>query len=87
MKELGIDKLNDSKVIISRDRKKRPMDKNATNETIEEYSQCCPFCRGNETLVPEETFIINENNNWIVKSVKNKYPIIDKILKIDKWKS
>lgn len=81
MKELGIDKLNDSKVIISRDRKKRPMDKNATNETIEEYSQCCPFCRGNETLVPEETLIINENNNWIVKSVKNKYPIIDQNLK------
>ncbi|WP_297133516.1 galactose-1-phosphate uridylyltransferase [Terrisporobacter sp.] len=79
MKELGIDKLNNAKVIIANDRRKRPMDKNTTNdyEAFGEYSELCPFCRGNEELISEETFIMSKNNNWLVKSVKNKYPIID----------
>ena len=79
MKEVGIDILNSSKVIIATDRKKRPMDENITNEDeiSNVYSESFPCCRGNEHLIPEETFIINDRDNWLVKSVKNKYPILD----------
>ncbi len=80
MKELGIDTLNNSKVIIARDRKDRPMDeikKEINKEDNEEYNKECPFCRGNEEQITEETYVIKKNTQWIVKSVKNKYPIID----------
>lgn len=81
MKELGIDTLNNSKVIIARERTKRPLDKmnSKGNKTIEnnEYSKLCPFCRENEDNISDETYVINKNNKWVVKSVKNKYPIID----------
>ena len=79
MKELAIDTLNKTKVIISRDRKNRPMD-NILDESCnscDEYDETCPFCRGNEKNIEEETFVINKNSKWIVKSVRNKYPIID----------
>lgn len=79
MKELAIDTLNKTKVIISRDRKNRPMD-NVLDESCnscDEYDETCPFCRGNEKNIEEETFVINKNSKWIVKSVRNKYPIID----------
>ena len=80
MKELGIDTLNHSKVIIAREREGRPMDKvekEINKEHNEEYNEDCPFCIGNEKNIPQETDVINKNEQWIVKSVKNKYPIID----------
>lgn len=80
MKKLGLDTLNHSKVIIARGRQDRPMDnanKEINKEESEEYDKNCPFCRGNEENISQETSVINKNNQWIVKSVKNKYPIID----------
>lgn len=80
MKELGLDTLNKSMVIISTERQYRPMDKeNKEIKKIEdkEYDEECPFCKGNESSLEEETYVINKDSQWIVKSVKNKYPIID----------
>ena len=80
MKKLGLDTLNHSKVIIARGRQDRPMDnanKEINKEESEEYDKNCPFCRGNEENISQETSVIKKNNQWIVKSVKNKYPIID----------
>ncbi|WP_455538272.1 galactose-1-phosphate uridylyltransferase [Terrisporobacter sp.] len=79
MKELATDTLNGSKVIISIDRKNRPIDNIVIEPSItnKEYEKKCPFCSGNEKYIEEETFIINKDEKWIVKSVKNKYPIID----------
>lgn len=80
MKELGVDTLNHSKVIIARGRQDRPMDKvkkDINKEENKEYDKGCPFCRGNEENISQETDVINKNNQWVVKSVKNKYPIID----------
>jgi UDPglucose--hexose-1-phosphate uridylyltransferase len=38
----------------------------------------CPFCPGNETKTPNETFAIkDENGHWLVRSVPNKFPILD----------
>lgn len=80
MKELGVDTLNHSKVIIARGRQDRPIDKIKKEIIIEhneEYVEDCPFCRGNEEHISQETYAIKKNNMWVVKSVKNKYPIID----------
>lgn len=80
MKELGLDTLNHSMVIRSTGRQDRPMDKEKKEiNKIEnkEYDKECPFCRGNESNIEEETYVIKKNSQWIVKSVKNKYPIID----------
>ena len=58
MKELGVDTLNHSKVIIARGRQDRPMDKvkkDIYKEENEEYDKDCPFCRGNEENISQET--------------------------------
>lgn len=80
MKELAVDTLNNNQVIIARERSNRPMDKiieDKNENEDKEYNKTCPFCRGNEEYIEEETSVIKINNEWIVKSVKNKYPIID----------
>lgn len=79
MSELGKDILSGEKVIISRNRINKPIDSclESNNLIEKEYSENCPFCRGNEHLIPKETFVIKEENKWVVKSVINKYPIID----------
>ena len=81
MKEIRIDTINDNIVIFAKDRAKRPMDK--VNEESEEknkkeYHQECPFCRGNESKCTNSNFKIEDENDWLVKSVNNKYPIVDK---------
>ncbi len=75
MKKLGLDTLSNDKVIIATGRQDRPMDKEKLQD--EQYQKDCPFCRGNEEIVGEQTAVINKDNKWIVKSVKNKYPIVD----------
>ena len=42
-----------------------------------EYSENCPFCRGNENSSPNSKFEIEDENGWVVRSVDNKYPIVD----------
>lgn len=80
MKKLGLDTLNHRMVIISTERQHRPMDKEkkiVEDVDNKEYDKECPFCKGNEHDIEEQTCVIEENNQWIVKSVKNKYPIIN----------
>lgn len=80
MKEIRIDWMNNDRVILAEDRSKRPMD-NAKceddKEITEEYEPKCPFCRGNESSTPNETFKIDKNNQWVARSTNNKYPIVD----------
>ncbi len=81
MKELCMDTLNNGNVIIARERSNRPIDKidiDNTKYDMESYSEICPFCIGNENFIEEETYRIEKDNKWLVKAVKNKYPIIDK---------
>ncbi|WP_296644880.1 galactose-1-phosphate uridylyltransferase [Romboutsia sp. 13368] len=81
MKEIRIDSINNDIVIFAKDRAKRPMDKmNEENEekNKNEYNQKCPFCRGNEINSPDLKFKIEDENDWVVRSVNNKYPIVDK---------
>ncbi|MGL5348047.1 MAG: galactose-1-phosphate uridylyltransferase [Peptostreptococcaceae bacterium] len=82
MKELRRDWINDDKVILAQDRSKRPMDKiiyDEEEESYNEYEKECPFCRGNEEYTPSETFKIEGNQGWNVRSTDNKYPIVDDV--------
>lgn len=80
MSNLIIDSMNNDKIIVAKDRSKRPMDKNKDSEEVEiysEYEKKCPFCRGNEEFIEDEKYKVCDKNGWIVKSVNNKFPIIN----------
>lgn len=81
MKELRRDKITDDLIIFAADRIKRPHDKSShqieETEEIGIHNEWCPFCRGNEKYTTEPTFEISRDLEWYVKSVYNKFPIID----------
>ena len=82
MKELRVDEMNNDIVIVAKNRSKRPMDKikNQSEEEIQvQYDKNCPFCRGNESYTTEERFKIEDEKGWLVKSVDNKFPIVDEL--------
>lgn len=76
-----MDTLTNDIVIFAEDRTRRPIDKVITNDEKEictEYEKECPFCKGNENWTPGETFLIEDNGEWVCKSIYNKFPILDK---------
>jgi len=81
VKEIRVDDINSDIVIFAKERAERPMDKiTSDNECLDyEYSKNCPFCRGNEYYTNNSRFEINDKYGWIVRSVDNKYPIVDKL--------
>ena len=82
MKEIRIDNINNDIVIVAKDRSKRPMDKATTQveeEITLEYEKECVFCRGNESHTTNERFKIEDEIGWLVKSVDNKFPIVDSL--------
>ncbi|HSQ87930.1 galactose-1-phosphate uridylyltransferase [Romboutsia sp.] len=82
MKEIIRDNMNNDIVIVAKNRSKRPMDKVAIQieeETTLEYDKECPFCRGNESYTTNERFKIEDEVGWLVKSVDNKFPIVDEL--------
>ena len=81
MKEIRVDEINNDIVIFAKDRARRPMDKviNENEESIiGEYNKDCPFCKGNEHYTPKSKFKIEDENGWIVRSIDNKFPIVEK---------
>lgn len=79
MDNIKIDIFSGDVVIFAPERTSRPTDlkKNEyEKEIINEYEKECPFCRGNEQFTDKTTFEIKEDNDWVCKSVLNKYPII-----------
>lgn len=82
MKELRRDPITGDISIYSSFRNKRPLDKVKTMEHEfkdkgVEYSEYCPFCRGNEKMNDDIKETVVEEGEWIAKSVANKFPIID----------
>lgn len=71
--EIRIDPITNRKVIVSHRRANRPSDFVGTNKKI------CPFCPGNEYLIPKVECINDKDRGRIIKIVQNKYPIIDKL--------
>ena len=80
MRELRIDPITNDIVVLANNRSKRPMDKVKfynDKEVKEEYKKDCPFCKGNEKDTEKSTFEIIGDDGWLVRSVYNKYPIVD----------
>lgn len=80
MKELRIDPINKDMIVFAENRSKRPMDKcnkDMNKNSINGYKKDCPFCVGNEEQCELETFRLGNDKEWYVKSVYNRYPIID----------
>ncbi|TRW28675.1 DUF4921 family protein [Criibacterium bergeronii] len=47
-----------------------------------EYSYECPFCKGNEHMTPQASFVDGDLVDWKVRAVPNLYPIIKNELEI-----
>ena len=81
MKEMRRDQITGDLIIYSSYRNKRPHDtiKSNKNKSSEgpQYSDTCPFCRGNEHLNDMPTYLKEKDGQWLAKSVKNKFPIVD----------
>jgi len=82
MPELRYNKLNDTWVIISRERAKRPHDYPVNwRKEVGDINKC-PFEPGKEHLTPPEVFAIREEGTkpntpgWKVRVVPNKYPAL-----------
>ncbi|WP_157150455.1 DUF4931 domain-containing protein [Brachyspira sp. SAP_772] len=79
MPHIRKDPITKQSVIIASERMGRPSDYINTEEkhSILTSEATCPFCKGNEDKTPEHsTIIFDDNKNWIVRIVPNKYPII-----------
>lgn len=80
MRELRRDPITNDIVVLARNRSKRPMDKVRFQnyiETKDVYEKDCPFCRGNERHTEKPTFELKGEDGWLVRSVYNKFPIVD----------
>ena len=65
--------------IFATERAKRPKDERKVVEKRQikdEYVKSCPFCKGNESMTPEEVFSIKEEGSWKIRVVPNKFPAL-----------
>ncbi len=67
------DPLTGERCIIASVRSRRP---HVIKEIVEEEPFQCPFCPGNESLTPRESFRVEEGNGWIVRVIPNKFSAI-----------
>lgn len=66
-------------VVIATERAKRPEDFSRPvkdTRVLPEYRPDCPFCKGNEGDRSDETFCLGDKNNWLVRSIYNKFPCL-----------
>lgn len=74
--------LTEQWIIYSSSRSKRPNQyKKKSNTEIKklpEKDSLCPFCPGNEKMLPEIIYELKtgENNQWFTRTVTNKYPVL-----------
>jgi UDPglucose--hexose-1-phosphate uridylyltransferase len=64
--------------IFASGRSERPNDfrEERGEVAIKEYESSCPFCGGNEHMTPKEVLTIQDGENWQVRVVPNKFPIL-----------
>jgi len=80
MSELRKDPIIDRWVIISQERGKRPSEFSSLKQ--ERRSGFCPFCTGNENVVPPEILAyrqagsLSNDPNWRLRVVPNKFPAL-----------
>ncbi len=72
MADLLFDEIDSCSVVVAPERSKRPKDE---FDSKYEAQIDCPFCPGNETLTPPESFYIGDSSqNWTIRTFPNKYP-------------
>jgi len=76
MSEVRLNIITGDWVVIATERAKRPEDFSHAKQKkeVRAHVDTCPFCKGNESKTPPETFSINgPDNNWLVRCVPNKF--------------
>ncbi|MEA2016698.1 MAG: galactose-1-phosphate uridylyltransferase [Actinomycetota bacterium] len=65
--------------IFAEDRSGRPDDfkKAKEKKVLNDYESGCPFCRGNEHMTPKEILTVGSEDNWQIRVVPNKFPILE----------
>jgi UDPglucose--hexose-1-phosphate uridylyltransferase len=82
MPELRKDPVTGTWVIISEERKKRPKYYQIIVDKDLSIPQNCPFCPGNESMTPPETFALRPGHSrpnepgWSLRVVPNKFPAL-----------
>lgn len=72
MADLFFDEIHNFTVVVAPERSKRP--KNEI-EAKNEVHITCPFCPGNESMTPPESYNFKgTSQNWIIRTFPNKYP-------------
>lgn len=78
--EMRQNKLTGQWVIFATERALRPGDYDDTGPpvaaSVEHYESRCPFCAGNEDMLPEIIMETMHNQAWQVRVVPNKYPML-----------
>ncbi len=64
--------------IFSVKRAQRPNDfkRSGKRKIQKQHEPDCPFCKGNESMTPEEILVINGGKDWSVRVVSNKFPTV-----------
>ena len=75
MIEIRKDYLLNRFVIFATERAKRPQEF-IQNNIEKTNTKNCPFCPGNEAMLAGIIDEIKEKGNWVVRSIKNKYPAV-----------
>ncbi len=75
MSELRLNLITREWVIIAKERAKRPEDfiKTSPKKSLQPYLPDCPFCPGNESMTPPETYRISGKKEWKIRVTPNKF--------------
>jgi UDPglucose--hexose-1-phosphate uridylyltransferase len=76
MSEIRQDPTTKEWVIIARERSKRPNDfiHRKSKPELPSFSPSCPFCPGNESMTPPESFALRDNDNkWRIRVFPNHF--------------
>ncbi|MBI1858939.1 MAG: galactose-1-phosphate uridylyltransferase [Candidatus Melainabacteria bacterium] len=78
--ELRQNKITNNWTLYAPHRSTRPMDhkkkKNKQKYKLPKYEKECPFCPGNEKMLPSVISEIRNKNSWFTRIVSNKYPVL-----------
>jgi len=78
MSEVRLNPITREWVIIAKEKGKKPEDFIIVKENRKppEFLKTCPFCPGNETVTPKETFKICDEKGWKIRVVPNKFAML-----------
>jgi len=86
MNQFRYDIINDTQVCIAASRGDRPhtFQKSAAPFSEKEYESDCPFCPGNEKMIPPVIQERSADQSFVTRVIPNKYPIVKSDNKFEK---